>query len=265
MKSIMKEIEVIPTEFKSEGELIRGNFVQPQGKGPFPGICKFHGLPGSSDQIHGVASNLAKVGFAVLTFDFRGFRQSEGVFRLSSEIVDAMEAITHIQESEFTREDWIGVYGASYGAAVAINAATRDRRIDVICIRAPVYDTLAFAQAPFIQPAVEQLIENSPNEIRGLTDPVLREKILDWMKEDGEKYNPIHVIADMASKPFLVITGDKDSEIDVTGVRQFFELASDPKKLIIVEGADHELSDSKAYETTMSHVVNWFIQHKPME
>lgn len=263
LRAKMKSIKVISTEFESEGEKIRGNFVLPKGNGPFPGICKFHGLPGSSDQVRGVASNLAEAGFVVLTFDFRGFRKSEGVFRLSNEIIDAMNSITHLQESVFTREDWIGVYGASYGAAVAINTASRDKRINVLCIRAPVYDTLAFALSPFIQPAVEQLLESSPDEIHGLADPVLRKKILDWMKEDGKKYNPIDVISKMSPRPFLVITGDADAAIDIPGVKHLFELAPDPKELVIVEGADHELSDSTSYETTLMHVINWFNQHKP--
>jgi alpha-beta hydrolase superfamily lysophospholipase len=265
MHHSMKSIEILPTEFESDGEKIRGNLVIPKGKGPFPGICKFHGLPGSSDQVHGVASNLAQAGFAVFTFDFRGFRQSEGVFRLSSEIVDAIEAITHLQESDLTRKDWVGVYGASYGAAVAINTATRDKRISALCIRAPVYDTLAFALSPFIQPAVEQLLENSPNEIHGLSDPVVRKQILDWMKEDGEKFNPIEVISKMPPRPLLVITGDADVAIDVLGVKHLFDLAPDPKKLIIVEGADHELSNSNAYERTIRYVVDWFMQNKPLD
>ena len=53
------KIEVQPTSFTSEGETLRGHFVLPQGTGPFPAICKFHGLPGSSDQISGIATRLA--------------------------------------------------------------------------------------------------------------------------------------------------------------------------------------------------------------
>jgi fermentation-respiration switch protein FrsA (DUF1100 family) len=64
--------------------------------------------------------------------------------------------------------------------------------------------------------------------------------------------------------PLLIISGDADIAIDVPGVKRLFNLASEPKELIIVEGADHELSDSDAYETTMNHVVSWFNQHKPM-
>ena len=86
----MVRVEVVPTEFTSDGENLRGNFLIPEGEGPFPGICKFHGLPGSMDQVGGVASRLAGSGFLVLTFDFRGFRSSEGIFTLAKEIKDAI-------------------------------------------------------------------------------------------------------------------------------------------------------------------------------
>ncbi len=103
----MTGVEVIRTEFTSDEEMIRGAFITPKSDGPFPGICKFHGLPGGPDQIGGIATLLAKAGFAVLTFDFRGFRKSEGIFSLSGEIKDAQVAITHLLDTEITLEGWV--------------------------------------------------------------------------------------------------------------------------------------------------------------
>ena len=79
----MVDVKLISTSFISEGETIRGTFVVPLSEGPFPGICKFHGLPGGPDQVGGFALALAEAGFVVLTFDFRGFRHSEGLFPLA--------------------------------------------------------------------------------------------------------------------------------------------------------------------------------------
>ena len=98
----MPNIRVEPTEFECEGQAIRGNFVIPGGDGPFPGICKFHGLPGGPDQVSGIATDLAKSGFIVLTFDFRGFRKSEGIFSLSGRIKDAYGAVTHLISHDLT-------------------------------------------------------------------------------------------------------------------------------------------------------------------
>jgi len=259
----MTDIRAVPTEFASEEEVLKGDFVLPPGDGPFPGVCKFHGLPGSRDQVSGVASRLASAGFVVLTFDFRGFRRSDGLFRLSGMIEDARNAVTHLLESDLSTEGWLGVYGASYGGAVAVCSAVRDERISCVCLRAPVYDTVAFARSPIIQPAVNEVVRTDPDEVHGLAEPRLRKRILEWMVEDGARFNPINEISKISPRPLFVITGDVDEGIDLAGVQRLFELAWDPKELVVVKGADHELTDPKAYESTIDPVVAWFCDQRP--
>jgi len=258
----MVSFRVVPTEFISDGELLRGNFWVPEGEDSFPGICKFHGLPGSTDQVGGIASRLAASGFVVLTFDFRGFRSSGGLFSLANEVEDAWNAVSHLLKFKQVMKDWVGVYGASYGGAVAVLAATRDKRIRAVCVRAPVYDTLEFARSPLIQPQVDYLLENFPDVIHGLSNAETREKLLNGMVEDAKKLNPASEIQQISPRPVLIITGDADKEIKLDGVRSFYESAKQPKKLVVIEGADHELTNPKAFEESIETAVNWFKQLK---
>ncbi len=252
------KIKVISTEFYSEGETLRGNFVVPQGAGPFPGICKFHGFPGSSDQVSGIATRLAEAGFAVLTFDFRGFRSSDGIFSLAGEVQDAYPAVTHLLDADFTRSDWVGVYGASYGSAVAVLGAIRDSRISVVCLRAPVYDTLEFAKSPLISQGVKELLQSTPHEMHGLTDPMVREEIADRMIQDAKTLNPIKEIHKIAPRPIFIITGDADKGIALKGVGRLFKAAKEPKEMVVIHGADHNLTNPAAYELTVNAIVAWF-------
>jgi putative redox protein len=254
----MPGVRIIPTEFSSEGDLLRGDFVIPQGDGPFPGICKFHGLPGSPNQVRGISTLLAEAGFLVLTFDFRGFRRSEGIFSLAGELADAMSAVAHLINFNLVVPGWVGVYGASYGGAVAVCAAARDNRISAVCLRAPVYDTHAFALSPLIRPEVNRILKETPNEMHGLVDLSVRNRILDCMVDDGRRFNPMNEVSKISPRPLFVITGAADARIDVDGVRGLYDLAGEPKELVIVEGADHVLSDSRAYEDTVNSVVAWF-------
>ncbi|NHJ14149.1 MAG: alpha/beta fold hydrolase [Candidatus Thorarchaeota archaeon] len=254
----MASVRVIPTEFAVAGEKIVGDFVVPKDGAPFPGICKFHGLPGGTDQVSGVATRLAQAGFAVLTFDFRGFRRSEGLFRLAGEIADAKAAVTHLIESDLVLDSWVGVYGASYGGAVAICAAAVDSRINALCTRAPVYDTLWFAESPMIRPAVNLILETDPSQIRGIEEPEIQEQILGWMLEDAKVYNPLKEICKISPRPVLLVHGSDDAGIDLAGVKRLYELAGEPKNLVVVEGADHELTNPSAYEITVKTVVDWF-------
>jgi hypothetical protein len=82
-----------PDRLHISGRGAEGRFCCSFRSGAFPGICKFHGLPSSRDEVSGVDSRLALSGFLVLTFDFRGFRRSDGIFRLSREIEDAEHAV----------------------------------------------------------------------------------------------------------------------------------------------------------------------------
>jgi dipeptidyl aminopeptidase/acylaminoacyl peptidase len=252
------KIEIKPTSFTSEGETLRGHFVFPRGTGPFPGIAKFHGLPGSPNQIRGIATRLAVAGFAVLTFDFRGFRSSEGLWRLANQLKDAQSAVTHLLESKNTLGDWVGVYGPSYGGAVAVLAAVRDARISAVGLRAPVYDTLWFARSPMIPVAVENLMRNTPDQMAGLSDPQIRRDVLHWMVEDSKQLNPMTEIDKISPRPLFIITGDADLGIDVEGVKRLFDAAKEPKELVVVKGADHELTSPAAYETTVKAVITWF-------
>jgi dipeptidyl aminopeptidase/acylaminoacyl peptidase len=254
----MADVEILPTEFTSEGETIRGYFVVPRGEGPFPGICKFHGLPGGPNIVGGLVTKLAEVGFAVLTFDFRGIRSSDGIFSLAGEIKDSKVAITHLLESDLTVDSWSGVYGASYGGAVAVCTLAEDSRVDALCLRAPVYDTLWFAQSPMIRPTVEWIAETDPTQIRGIEDPEFQETFMRGMVEDAQVYNPMNEISKISPRPMLIVHGTDDVGIPLAGVKRLYELAGEPKDLVVVEGADHNLSDPRAYEITMDTVVEWF-------
>ncbi len=251
-------VKVIPTEFTSEDETLRGHFVVPPGDGPFPGICKLHGLPGGSDQVRGIATRLALSGFVVLTFDFRGFRNSDGLFALSSQVKDAGVALSHLLESELTQGSWAGVYAASWGAAVAVCALAEDQRLDALCLRAPVFDTLWFAESPMIDPAVEQIASTDPSQIRGIDDPEIRASLLSRLIEDSRIHNPLNEIPKLSPVPLMIIHGASDADIPMTGVRRLYELAGEPKEMVVVENADHELTDPRAYEITVDSVVQWF-------
>lgn len=250
-------IRVLPTKFSSEGETIRGNFVLPEDDGVFAGICKFHGFPGSSDQVSGIATRLAEAGFAVLTFDFRGFRSSDGNFSLAGEVKDAQAAVKHFIASGHISPEWLGLYAASYGATVAIIEAISNPLITAIALRAPVYDPLAFAQSPVVPAAMDELLRTSPDVVHGLTDPDIRAGVINRMIQDAAQYNAMKEIHKLTC-PLFIITGNADQGVDLDGVKRLFEAANEPKELVVVQGADHNLTSPIAFEQTMEAIVAWF-------
>ncbi len=81
---------------------------------------------------------------------------------MTGEIEDAKAAINHLLESNFVIASWVGVYGASYGGAIAVCTAARDNRIDAVCLRSPAYDTLWFAKLPMLDSELQRIGEQNP-------------------------------------------------------------------------------------------------------
>ncbi|MCF2136713.1 MAG: alpha/beta fold hydrolase [Candidatus Thorarchaeota archaeon] len=259
----MVSVEVLSTWFESAGEVIRGHLVRPTGTGPFPGICKLHGLPGSPDQVSGIATELAQAGFAMLTFDFRGFRSSEGIFSLSGEIEDARNAITHLLSIEEVTQGGVALYGASFGGAIAICTAARDLRVGAVAVRAPVFDTESFALSNQLSEIFAFVEEIAPDDMHGLADSTAREDMTRRLLADVKTYNPMVDVIEIASRPFLVVTGDADELIDLAGVRRLFARAGEPKTMHVVHGADHVLSEAQARRETNDLIVAWLKQNHP--
>ncbi|MBD3404833.1 MAG: alpha/beta fold hydrolase [Candidatus Lokiarchaeota archaeon] len=263
-RNTMEKINVVTTEFFSQKEMIRGHFVVPEKIKSPVGICKFHGLPGGPDQVGGIASDLARIGIPVLTFDFRGFRRSDGVFSLRGEIEDARNAVSHLIESEYTSASTVMVYGASFGGAIAVCSAARDTRITAICLRAPLYDTERYSRARAIIPSIFKEIEKeSPDVMHGLDDEKTRNQMIDQLIEDAKEFNPMRDISKLAPRPVFITTGTDDEVIDVDGVKRLYHKAGNPKQLEIVQGADHRLSDMETKDITQKLVLNWFSSMTP--
>ncbi|MFD7095491.1 alpha/beta hydrolase family protein, partial [Streptomyces xanthophaeus] len=105
-----------------------------------PAVLLGHGFGGSKDDVRAQAEQLARDGYAVLTWSARGFGRSGGRIGLNdpayevkdvSRLVDWLAARPEVQ-LDGDGDPRVGMSGASYGGAVALLAAGHDRRVDAI-------------------------------------------------------------------------------------------------------------------------------------
>jgi ABC-2 type transport system ATP-binding protein len=114
-------------------------FTSPAG-GPRPAVLLAHGFGGSKDDVREQAEDLARDGYAVLTWSARGFGASSGQIGLNDpkgEVADVSRLIDWLARQPQVRLDKagdprVGVAGASYGGALALLAAGHDDRVDAI-------------------------------------------------------------------------------------------------------------------------------------
>ncbi|MEU3234712.1 CocE/NonD family hydrolase [Streptomyces anthocyanicus] len=105
-----------------------------------PAVLLAHGFGGSKDDVREQAEDLARDGYAVITWSARGFGKSTGKIGLNApdgEVADVSRLIDWLARQPQVRLDKdgdprVGVAGGSYGGAVALLAAGHDTRVDAV-------------------------------------------------------------------------------------------------------------------------------------
>ncbi|EST25195.1 hypothetical protein M878_29480, partial [Streptomyces roseochromogenus subsp. oscitans DS 12.976] len=123
-----------------DGVRLDTSFFAPAGPGRHPAVLLAHGFGGSKDDMRGQAEDLARDGYAVLTWSARGFGTSTGKIGLNdpkAEVADVSRLIDWLARRPEVRLDKpgdprVGLAGGSYGGAISLLAAGYDHRVDAI-------------------------------------------------------------------------------------------------------------------------------------
>ncbi|MFI1735931.1 alpha/beta fold hydrolase [Streptomyces acidicola] len=110
------------------------------GSGRRPAVLLGHGFGGSKDDVRQQAEDLARDGYAVMTWSARGFGKSTGKIGLNDpegEVADVSRLIDWLAKRPEVQLDKsgdprVGLAGASYGGAISLLAAGYDQRVDAI-------------------------------------------------------------------------------------------------------------------------------------
>lgn len=123
-----------------DGVRLDTSYFTAGGSGRRPAVLLAHGFGGSKDDVRPQAEQLARDGYAVLTWSARGFGRSTGRIGLNDpkgEVADVSRLIDWLAKQPEVQLDKpgdprVGVTGASYGGAVSLLSAGYDQRVDAI-------------------------------------------------------------------------------------------------------------------------------------
>ncbi|WP_181803008.1 CocE/NonD family hydrolase [Streptomyces shenzhenensis] len=123
-----------------DGVRLDTSFFTTSGTGRRPAVLLAHGFGGSKEGMRTEAEDLARHGYAVLTWSARGFGASTGKIGLNDpkgEVADVSRLIDWLAKQPQVRLDRagdprVGMAGASYGGAISLLAAAYDHRVDAI-------------------------------------------------------------------------------------------------------------------------------------
>ncbi|MCW2903667.1 MAG: CocE/NonD family hydrolase [Streptosporangiaceae bacterium] len=148
VRASQQRITVVDGPHDDQRVPIDTTFFRPGGGGRAPAVLLAHGFGGSKDEVKDEAMDLARHGYAVLTWSARGFGHSGGEIALNSpdyEVKDVRQLIDWLARRPDVQMDGpgnprVGIAGQSYGGAIALLAAAYDARIDAIAPQITWYD-----------------------------------------------------------------------------------------------------------------------------
>lgn len=279
----------------SNGLKISATIYSPQKNAKVPGIVMCHGFAGVKELLlPSFAQRFSENGYMVLTFDYRGFGESEGergCLKPDLQIEDILNAISFLRSHPQVDENRIALWGTSFGGANAIFAAEQDGNIQCLIVQ------LAFGDGQrvvtrdmsdkerenfftFIE-KMETRKKRTGKEMmvpinKVLTDPqskkfyndnvdkfpALQIKIPMLTVAETIKHKPEQIIGKLPNTPILIVAAGKDSVNPAGESKILFEKANEPKELFVIDEATHyEIYSGGFFEQAIAKQLSWLERH----
>jgi fermentation-respiration switch protein FrsA (DUF1100 family) len=186
-----------------------GSTRDPVRPGPAVLVCSGNG--GNRSLRAPLAAALARLGLAVLLFDYRGYGGNPGHPTEAGLATDAHAALAYLAARPEVDPARLVYYGESLGAAVALRLAT-ERPPAALVLRSPFASLAEVGQHHYPLLPVSLLL--------------------------ADRYESTAVVGRLAA-PLLVVAGERDRIVPAAHSRRLFAAAPEPKRLVLLPGADH--------------------------
>ena len=283
-------------EFYSEGFKLVGDVYVPDG---LPSgeqraaVLLCHGYTGVKDlYLPDNAKTLNDAGYVVMTFDYKGWGESEGTrSRLApySRVADVQAAMTYLSIQPEVDADRIGLYGTSYGGATVSWTAAIDQRAKcIVSVVGIGHGARWMSRVRRVDEWVD-LRERSKEDrekraTTGESDYVDRSEILLPDRQSAELaaaarrlnpaavgtipmeyvddiigFNPEWIVDKISPRPILFITSEDDRLVLPEESEELYAHAGEPKKLVVLKGYGHyEVYSEPAFSEVMGETLEWY-------
>jgi dipeptidyl aminopeptidase/acylaminoacyl peptidase len=283
-------------EFYSEGFKLVGDVYVPDG---LPSgeqraaVLLCHGYTGVKDlYLPDNAKTLNDAGYVVMTFDYKGWGESEGTrSRLApySRVADVQAAMTYLSIQPEADADRIGLYGTSYGGATVSWTGAVDQRAKCIVSVVGIGHGARWMSRVRRVDEWFDLKERSKEDrekraTTGQSEYVDRSKILLPDRQSAELaaaarrlnpaavgtipleyvddtigFNPEWIVDKISPRPILFITSEDDRLVLPEESEQLYAHAKEPKKLVVLKGYGHyEVYSEPAFSEVMAATLEWY-------
>jgi dipeptidyl aminopeptidase/acylaminoacyl peptidase len=240
IQKYMKKVEPFAITYMSDGIKIRGFYIKPIGKGPFP--CIIYNRGGNREfgsitehTIIDILCRFASWGYIVIASQYRGSCGSEGKDEFGgSDINDVLNIFNLIDNDKAADHLRIGMYGGSRGGMMTYMALSKTDRVKAAVIRCGVSDLTSWTdERKDMEEVYTDLI---PNFSTNRNNELIKRSAIYWAEKLCKK------------TPILIMQGTADWRVNPLSAlfmaKKLLELHH-PFRLIMLEGADHSLKECK--------------------
>lgn len=257
-----------------------------------PALVLLHGFGSNKDGgwLAITAKLLNQWGYAALRIDFRGCGESEGVRArviCLEQVEDTKNAVTYLSSRADIDPNRIGVFGHSFGAAVAVYAGGVDKRLAAVISSGGWGDGVKKFRKQHESPEAWQRFTDMMERgrrVRAETGqsimvprydivpipPHLRNNLapgshLEFPFEVVESmfnFRAIDVVGNIAPRPLMLLHPANDSVTPTEQSVDMFNAARQPADLFLVSNVDHFLL-SEGNPLVINLVKNWLEKYFP--
>lgn len=293
-----QDIAFKPVSFYSEGVRLHGEVFRPKSAAPtakLPVVVMAHGWGGTAAGFRRDAEELARAGFHVMTFDYRGWGESDARVILTGANPSATKPGKFTAEVQAVREyvdpweqteDWfnainfvssepgadagkIGLRGSSYSGGTILRVAALDPRVKAVVSQVGgIPDRTTTPPQPgaigyeFFQQQNDTAARMARGEL-GYPEPrkqVVGRLIGSPVGNKTARWAPAADARDVTVPALFVLAEDEELIDNRTNGLLAYERVRGPKKLIMVPGKHYDIyGPHRAHAVSLA--ADWFKQH----
>ena len=207
-------------------------FVPGRGAPPRPAVLVANGNAGDRSDRAPLAAALARAGYSVLLFDYRGYGGNPGSPTEAGLLSDARAAADHLRDRPDVDPARIAYFGESLGSGV-VTALAVERPPSALVLRSPFtsFAEIGSHHYPWLPVA-----------------PLIRDRY------------PIDAQIPSVRAPVLIIAGESDEIVPLRFSRAVHEKAAEPKRLVVLRGAGHNDPELLAGERMIAAITEFLAE-----
>ena len=213
------------------------------------------------------------------------------------QVRDYRHAITYAITRDEVDSDRIGVWGSSYSGGHVLTVGAFENRVSAVVSQVPLTDgyhnvrrlvrpdIMSQFEEQFDQDRLARFHGEEPTMVPVVSEDLLGDAALptqdsyEWFTETKEKrapnwenkvtlktvemlreYSPIHYVDRISPTPLLMIIAERDHLAVADRAFQAYEQASEPKKIITLDGGHFDAYVEK-FEESSGPARDWFVEH----